>query len=73
MGAKAKSMIEHLVLVLIFLILIPIYIDAVLTAGSTTGISAFTGFEDILNLIPLLILVGGLGLVSYSAYKSWKS
>lgn len=72
MTDKIKGLIMHLVVVLIFLILIPIYIGAVTTAAATTGISAFTGFSDILNLVPLLILVGGLGLVTYDAYKSWK-
>ena len=72
MGTKAKVLIEHMVLILIFLILIPIYISAVTTAAATSGVSAFAGFSDILNLIPLLILVGGLGLVSYDAYKDFK-
>jgi len=58
MDKQFKQILVSVILIVLSLLLLPIVIDGVGDVLAITGISAYSGVEAIVGLIPLLVVVG---------------
>ena len=70
---KITAIIGSVVVLVAFLAILPTVISSTVTAGATTGIDSAT--KSIVDLIPLVAVVGGIGvagLIAISAVRGSK-
>ncbi len=73
---KGQMLIMSMVLILIFLMVYTIVLDAIDTALQSPNLDAYTGLESILQIVPLIVFVTLgfeiIGLIGGAAYKTVK-
>tara|TARA_B100000945_G_C20009342_1_gene424733 strand:- start:146 stop:367 length:222 start_codon:yes stop_codon:yes gene_type:complete len=67
---KIQGIIGAVVVLVAFLAILPTVISSTVTAGATTGIDSAT--KSIVDLIPLVSVVGGIGVASLIAFAAVK-
>jgi hypothetical protein len=67
---STKGILSAVIVLVIFLALLPTIVDSVVAAAGTTGLS--TSAASIINLIPLVVAAGGIGLAGWLAYDKIK-
>ncbi len=67
-GYVIGVMIGVLVCVIVGLILLPIGISSTITAATATGIGSFAGVAALTGLVPLLLVVGVIGIAAGGAF-----
>tara|TARA_Y100000817_G_scaffold67420_1_gene51096 strand:- start:2303 stop:2530 length:228 start_codon:yes stop_codon:yes gene_type:complete len=70
MTDSTKGILSAVIVLVIFLALLPTIVGSVVTAAATTGLS--TSAASIINLIPLVVAAGGIGLAGWLAYDKMK-
>ena len=68
---STKGILSAVIVLVIFLALLPTIVESVVDAAGTTGLS--TSAASIINLIPLVVAAGGIGLAGWLAYDKIKS
>ena len=66
--SKIQGIIMAVVVLVAFLAVLPTIISSTVTAAETTGIDAAT--TSIVNLIPLVASVGGIGVAGLIAFQA---
>ena len=57
------AMVGGLIAIVIFFYLMPVFTSAADTLNQTANISQYQGFGEFVRLSPLIVLIGGIGLV----------
>ena len=68
-GGRVKTIIYGVVTLLIFLLLLPISIGAVTAILAYTNLATFVGVEEVVGMVPILMLLEGIGASGFIMYQ----